>query len=922
MKHTVIVHNESVNSSLGFDISAISACLNDSQLNNSGIMTLSAIENILDVENNVENGVHSNSQDDKRSKRNINKKDYSESASNDADISCLSEDDDVADPNFCPNIKSGSINDSDDSYSDAENPYVPKTKKPRMEKNSDIILQSTPKKRGRGLPKGAKNKKVSGANKKGIGHKIQKKQTSSRKNGKGINSQKGGESTGDSNEADDTNLVDDKENNPNPKLIENFRTYGTSEGEKSTSKGETSTSKGETGCNSPVKKKVKCESKIRKKIRDPQNWVKNKRKLARNSGQTYSYWCKRGQKTITNKEAKIGPDCGCKQECMKKLNTKNLNIILTLFDKFWKMADFNLQRAYLIKQSNRTPSQAEVRLGKHNPARNGYRSTYFVTYESENYPVCRKAFAAIHGVDLSRVDYLGKVRDVTNTAKLDQRGKHKNRNTIANEITDVIHKFIQSLPVRSSHYTREVNQYRQYMDYRNKMSIPEIYRMYLDYSRCNYPLVGTVKESFFRHIWNTCYNINTEPPKVDVCNLCNIFDNRIKEAVAANKSSDDIQQEKEAHQHKASTAYENLRMAKDTGLWSTDEWITICIDLQQTHTIPKSPVGPHYYLRKLNVYNFSVHELQTNEPHFYVWPEYNGSKGAAEIYSCIYKYLKENVFCKEKYPMKLRIMADNCGGQNKNHKLVLALMRLVHLGMLDRIELAFMVSGHSYLPCDQGFATISNKLKKIETIPSQAQLMNHMREARNKPYKVYNLERNEIFNLDVFTEKDKDKRVALIRTIKDIPKAFSTASIIVIAANTKNGYKLKKSFDETDHQAAFVKVQLPHTTDDLNLGTVELELKYPKQIKLNSDKMDDLKSMRDNLSEGGRWIEELDETQKQDGLCQQVEDDVESHFDKETWGANNNLVREKVKKVPIEHALINDHKPKKKHRKDKKIGLK
>ena len=65
--------------------------------------------------------------------------------------------------------------DSDDSYSDAENPYVPKTKKPRMEKNSDIILQSTPKKRGRGRPKNAKNKKVSGANKKGIGHKIQKK---------------------------------------------------------------------------------------------------------------------------------------------------------------------------------------------------------------------------------------------------------------------------------------------------------------------------------------------------------------------------------------------------------------------------------------------------------------------------------------------------------------------------------------------------------------------------------------------------------------------------------------------------------------------------------------------------------------------------------------------------------------------------
>ena len=170
MKHTVIVHNESANSSLGLDISAV---LNGSQINNSEMLSVSAIENFLDVENNVENGVHSNSQDVKRSKRNIKKKDYSESASNDADISSLSEDDDVADPIFCPKRNSGSISDSD---SDDENPYVPKTKKAKIEVNSASILQSTPKKRGRGRPKGAKNKVVSGANnKKGKGHKIQKK---------------------------------------------------------------------------------------------------------------------------------------------------------------------------------------------------------------------------------------------------------------------------------------------------------------------------------------------------------------------------------------------------------------------------------------------------------------------------------------------------------------------------------------------------------------------------------------------------------------------------------------------------------------------------------------------------------------------------------------------------------------------------
>ena len=246
-----------------------------------------------------------------------------------------------------------------------------------------------------------------------------------------------------------------------------------------------------------------------------------------------------------------------------------------------------------------------------------------------------------------------------------------------------------------------------------------------------------------------------------------------------------LQQEFDEHTAKADFAYFNLKMAKNTDIWKTDEWTTICIDLQQTHNVPKSPLGTLYYMRKLNVYNFCVYELQTKEPHFYVWPEFNGSKGAAEIYSCVYKYLEDHVFCKENYPRKLRIMADNCGGQNKNNKLVLALLRLVHLKKLDRIELAFMVPGHSYLPCDQSFGVISNHLKNIQTIPSPELLIKHIIAARSPVYKVYKLERNEIFNLDIFTEKDLKKRVALIRMPKDNPKGFSTASVIVMQYNKK-----------------------------------------------------------------------------------------------------------------------------------------
>ena len=90
---------------------------------------------------------------------------------------------------------------------------------------------------------------------------------------------------------------------------------------------------------------------------------------------------------------------------MFSLNAKNVNIIQTLFKNYWAMGNYNLQTSYLIKQSKSSPSAAQIKLGNANPNRNKNRTTYFVTYGSDSYPVCRKAFAAIHRVGL-KIDRL------------------------------------------------------------------------------------------------------------------------------------------------------------------------------------------------------------------------------------------------------------------------------------------------------------------------------------------------------------------------------------------------------------------------------------------------------------------------------------------------------------------------------------
>ena len=109
----------------------------------------------------------------------------------------------------------------------------------------------------------------------------------------------------------------------------------------------------------------------------------------------------------------------------------------------------------------------------------------------------------------------------------------------------------------------------------------------------------------------------------------------------------------------------------------------------------------------------------------------------------------------------LCIIADNCGGQNKDNNLVLALLRLVHLQVFHRIELAFLVPGHSYMDCDRKFGTISRDLASYEVIPSPSKLKEYIQLTQRSTNNVFSLNREEIQNITVLTVKDKKKEAGI-----------------------------------------------------------------------------------------------------------------------------------------------------------------
>ncbi len=72
----------------------------------------------------------------------------------------------------------------------------------------------------------------------------------------------------------------------------------------------------------------------------------------------------------------------------------------------------------------------------------------------------------------------------------------------------------------------------------------------------------------------------------------------------------------------------------------------------------------------------------------------------------------------------LEIWCDNCVGQNKNRMVLIMILFLVLKGYYEIIDLKFLVSGHSYMPCDRDFDVIE-KRKRVSKcmVPEEVQEM-------------------------------------------------------------------------------------------------------------------------------------------------------------------------------------------------------
>lgn len=120
-------------------------------------------------------------------------------------------------------------------------------------------------------------------------------------------------------------------------------------------------------------------------------------------------------------------------------------------------------------------------------------------------------------------------------------------------------------------------------------------------------------------------------------------------------------------EHKAVVA-EGQQLMRDFSRNTDDEIRVNCVDLQQIQPIHRLSTGVACYKRNMWLYSLCFHDLKKIKFMFYVWDEVTAARGSVEIATCLRKWIGREYEAEEFG--KLVVFSDNCGGQNKNIKLI------------------------------------------------------------------------------------------------------------------------------------------------------------------------------------------------------------------------------------------------------------
>lgn len=338
-------------------------------------------------------------------------------------------------------------------------------------------------------------------------------------------------------------------------------------------------------------------------------------------------------------------------------------------------------------------------------------ANYFIRTKAQSVVrVCRGAFLTVLGISARRVNTVLK-KYYHNGNVNENRGGFQRKDEFENKKKCVI-QFINTLKCVESHYCRGKSN-RKYLS--SELNITKLWKMYSGIEG-NVP----VKESYFRMIFNTNYNLGFGSPRSDMCSVCLQLRERISSAKDVTEQAA-LTTELRVHKARAKAFFELLQDEDPSKL-------IVSFDCEKNMPLPRLPDQAVYYSRQFYMFNFTIvrgNSKTTLAPEnvtSYMWTENEFQKDSNTIASCVFDYLNSTDMTEY---TTLRLVSDGCGGQNKNSIMVCMLMKWFGKYApqnIKSVELVFPVTGHSYIPPDKVFGFIEKEIRKHEIIQTCEEL--------------------------------------------------------------------------------------------------------------------------------------------------------------------------------------------------------
>ncbi|XP_050707743.1 uncharacterized protein LOC126992961 [Eriocheir sinensis] len=324
-------------------------------------------------------------------------------------------------------------------------------------------------------------------------------------------------------------------------------------------------------------------SRGRKRTRNPAVWKKNVAKHKRNVGEAYI-----SVKTNRHVAARaIGPPCA--DGCFDRVGREGIRAI---FEAFWALllGDYELQNAYIQKLVKTVPIKRKRTLAE--VSRRSHTFLYSVMINGASHSVCKRGFASMHGLSLSRVESASKKMTLTGTLIADKRGRRVPQNKIVGMQADRVREHIKLLPAMSCHYSRFKAPHRRYLD--SSLTIKKLYDSYVEWMEKEHSNEPFVTFSYYSDVFTKEFNICFAPPDSDTCTTCDTLNAAIKNDAENLEKVAEHQMNLQAHKAEADEAQNLMKIWKNN---DDDDVRAVAVDLQQTLPTPRLSAGISYYKR-------------------------------------------------------------------------------------------------------------------------------------------------------------------------------------------------------------------------------------------------------------------------------------------------------------------------------------